>query len=491
MDLKTHADGFSQSQAHVFQEFVEKLMDEYQAPGVAVGVISNGKTVYLKGFGYRDLEKKLPVTENTVFGIASVTKSFTALAIQQLAEEGKVSTSDPVKRHLHEFELPQEGIADKVTVHHFLTHTSGIPPLPSLGYAIAESSREQARKEEKTFSAEEARVRDSASHPSVATDLALMEFLSTYDYELLGLPGQYMSYSNECYGLLGTIIQRASGLSYEDYLRENILSPLGMKSTTTLVEKIKDYPDVTKLYYKDDADNLKTAARWQEAPAFTACGFLKSNVLDLLEYLKMYLNRGRHGRKRIISTLGVSSMVTPYCLSGRGVWYGYGFNIRPGYGRDYGLNDGRGVTLVQHSGSLRGVAANIGFVPEKNIGAVVLCNLSGFPSSKVWLGAINLLLGLPVDHPLVRVPTSEQPEWVLRKIAGEYRSGEGEVFKFHVDGDKLVMEIDSKFYPVRMTGPDSAAVTIKATENHMSFFYDHEGSVWALNYGLRVIRKTK
>jgi len=461
-----------------FESFVNSLMEEHGVPGLCVGVVSDGQVVYCKGFGYRDLDEKLPVTENTVFGIASVSKSFTALAILQLSEREKLCIDHPVKRYLPEFGLPDKSVEDKVTIHNFLTHTPGIPPLPSLIYAIVENTPVD---EEDKARLKEAGMPDQ--RPSMKTVEDLMKFIATYNYKLLGVPGQYLSYSNDVYGLLGTIIEKVSGTDYESYLQENILSPLEMSHTTTSLEKLKQFPEVTCLYYKDKDDKIRLSKSWQEAPAFTACGFLRSNVKDLLRYVQMYLDKGVYDGKRIISAQSISRMITPYYPYIKNSWYGYGFSVRPGYGP--------GVTLIQHSGSLRGVASNIGFVPEKKIGAVVLSNLTGFPAAKVWLGAINLLLGLPVDHPLTVAETCQQPISRLEKLVGRYKSGEGANIKLYIEDKELMAEIESKTYPVRMTGPDTAAVTIRGVETHMKFLFDPDGHVWAMGYGSRIVNKVE
>ncbi len=255
-------------------------MKEYDAPGLCVGIISKGDMIYSKGFGYRNLEQKLPVTEETVFGIASVSKSFSALAIMQLAERGLLSVEHPVKRYLPGFGLPDNSAEWKVNIHNFLTHTPGIPPLPSLNYGIIEST-ELDEKDREELSEDEL----APDRPSVEDTEGLLKFIANHDYQLLGRPGQYVSYSNDAYGLLGSIIELVSGKSYEDYLQENILMPLGMAHTTTRVDRIKELPDVTSLYYKDKDDNLCTSEHWQEAPSFTACGFIKSTVRALLSYL--------------------------------------------------------------------------------------------------------------------------------------------------------------------------------------------------------------
>jgi CubicO group peptidase (beta-lactamase class C family) len=458
-----------------FEAFVDKLMKEYDAPGLCVGIISKGDMIYSKGFGYRNLEQKLPVTEETVFGIASVSKSFSALAIMQLAERGLLSVEHPVKRYLPGFGLPDNSAEWKVNIHNFLTHTPGIPPLPSLNYGIIEST-ELDEKDREELSEDEL----APDRPSVEDTEGLLKFIANHDYQLLGRPGQYVSYSNDAYGLLGSIIELVSGKSYEDYLQENILMPLGMAHTTTRVDRIKELPDVTSLYYKDKDDNLCTSEHWQEAPSFTACGFIKSTVRDLLSYLNLYLNNGTVGANCIASPCSISRMVTPYYLYNPDVWYGYGFNIRPDY---------QGVTLIQHSGSLRGVASNIGYVPEKDFGVVVLCNLSGFPASKVWLGAVNLLLGLPVDNLTIKKEVCPQPVSRLLKFAGTYRSGEGAIIKVQLSEDKLEAEIDSKAYPVETTGWDTAVITVRGIESHVRFLFNPAGDVWALRYGSRIILK--
>ncbi|HHT85830.1 MAG: serine hydrolase domain-containing protein [Bacillota bacterium] len=493
--------------ASKFEEFVEGMMEEYEVPGLAVGIIRDGRVIYTKGFGYRDHERKLPVTPDTVFGIASVSKSFTALAIMQLAEKGLLAVEHPVKRYLPEFDLPgtESEHAWKITIHNFLTHTAGIPPLPSLthsilaatkpdkaGNEVAEKDKEGAEKDKED--AEKAkgvaeRSKEDAEKPAGACDRpsildtgSLLRFMATHDYRLLGAPGEHVSYSNDAFGLLGTIIERVSGQEYEEYLQQHILGPLNMAHTTTKADKLQHFPDVTRLYYKNKDDCLCVSDNWQEAPPLTACGFIKSNVKDLLSYVSMYMNNGVLEGRRVISPAGISRMITPYHPYILDRWYGYGFSIRPDYA---------GTTLIQHSGSLRGVASNIGYVPEKGIGAVVLSNLTGFPASKVWLGAVNLLLGLPVDHPIVTKELSPQPEQVLLRLAGTYRSGEGANIVVRVKDGKLEAEVDSKIYPVDTTGPDTAVVTIRGTENHVRFLFDSSGEVWALRYGSRLILRSR
>ncbi len=460
-----------------FESFVDEMMQTHKVPGICVGIVHKGDVVYLKGFGYRDLENKMPVTGNTVFGIASVTKSFTALGISQLSERGLVSIEDPVRKHLPGFNVPDPRYTGKISIHNFLTHTAGIPPLPSLNYGIMESTQPDEEEEPHVGGSNE-----DTKGPSFKDADGLLEFISTWDYSLLGAPGEFLSYSNDCFGLLGSIIEKASGDTYEDYLQNYILKPLGMEHTTTRIDKLEKFDEVTRLYYKDSDDNLCVSDNWQEAPAFTACGFLKSSVLDLLSYLDLYINRGRAGASPIVSPSSISRMVTPYYPYNPDQWYGYGFNVRPDY---------YGVTLVQHSGSLKGVASNIGYVPEKDLGVVVLSNMTGFPASKVWLGAVNLCLGLDLRTPITEKKVMPQPEARLLKFVGTYRSGEGACIRLHMVDGEIKATIDSKTYQVETTGPDTAVIIVEGVDNFIKLLTDCDGKVWALRYGSRIILRSE
>src|SRR4051812_47806142 len=109
-----------------FEGFVEEMMEAEKIPGVAVALSQNGKVIYKKGFGTKDVETNEPVTPETIFGTASVTKSFTALAIMKLAEEGKLQIDDPVTKHLPRFRLVGYDDIDEIKIHHLLTHTTGL-----------------------------------------------------------------------------------------------------------------------------------------------------------------------------------------------------------------------------------------------------------------------------------------------------------------------------------------------------------------------------
>lgn len=464
-----------------FAQYVERVREVYHLPGVAVAVAQDGKPVMEQGFGWRDREQVLPVTPYTVFGIGSVTKSFTAVAIMQLEEEGKLSVEDPVVRYLPEFRVGKGNATSKskaaraMTIHHFLTHTSGLPPLPSLFFCMARTMEgDPAAKE----------LPDALRNGSpIDTYEQLMDFMAGLDIELLGPPGAYFSYSNEAYGLLGAIVERVSGRPYQSFVSGRILEPLGMEQTTFDLAVMERLPEVTVLYATRDEEGKEevfAAPRWWEAPAMVAAGFLRSNVRDMLRYMEIYRTGGVGNGQRILSEQSVARMTVPHARLGP-AGYGYGLIIHPNY---------HGVSLVEHSGGIKGVAAHVTCVPERGITGVALANLGGVPSGQVLLGAINTLLGLPVNTRRFEFADYACPPRKLARYAGEYRSGEGAQVKVSVAGNELEFEMEGKRFPGRPVGVDMFAVEQKEEEALVRFLFSPRGDVFAVELGARIVRRS-
>ncbi|MBX5476970.1 MAG: beta-lactamase family protein, partial [Clostridia bacterium] len=336
-----------------YEEYGRKLLEPYGTPGASVAIAEDGRMTYHHGFGYRDAEERLPITPDTVFGIGSITKSFTAMCIMKLQEAGKLSVYDPVVRYLPEFRTPDPELTRQMTIHHFLTHTSGLPPLPSLMRALARSMREDPDVDQP-----EARKRIEEAEP-VDTYEQLLECIANTPFELLGPPGEFFSYSNDAYALLGAIVARVSGQSFTEYLRKEILEPAGMTSTTMDVPEGPAFPDVSSLYIEKEKDGkewIKKSPVWWQAPAMDAAGFLRSSARDMLRYLEIFRTGGRVGDRRILSEESVREMTAPRVQVSPTMYYGYGLMITPDY---------HGVTLVEHGGNVKGVSAYMSVVPER------------------------------------------------------------------------------------------------------------------------------
>lgn len=477
-----------------YEAYARRLMAPYQVPGVAVAVAQEGKTSYAGGLGWRDQEKGLPVTEDTIFGVGSITKSFTAVAILQLEEEGRLSLEDPVTRHLPEFRAGrgERGAASAraMTIHHFLTHTSGLPPLVTLFPAMGRSVRDDPSVLDDPSVKDGPLAKLLAEQPPLDTAEQLMAFVAGLDIEILGPPGAMLSYSNDAFALLGTIVERVSGRKYETFVGERILDPLEMRHSTFDLGAVAAYPDVTVLYASrpvkavEGAEEVYPSPLWWEAPAMVAAGFLRSNVKDLLRYLEVFRCGGTVGGRRILSEASVARMTTPYFQWGPTQFYGYGLNVQANY---------HGVSIIEHGGGLKGISAQVSWVPEKGLTGAALANLAGVPSNQILLGAFNRLLGLPLDARRLDFPDYACPPLRLPRYAGLYRSEEVEEMKFTVaaDGRALVAETEGKVMSGRPVAVDTFMFRHREDDILCRFLTNARGEVYAVFCGLRVIRRVK
>lgn len=261
---------------------VARGMARAKTPGLSLGFLRRGRPPFARGYGYRNREARLPATPRTVYGIASVTKSFTALAVLRLAEHGLLRISDPVVRYLPELRIPGASARRPIRLHHFLTHSSGLPPLPSIYYTSMRSVRRDPPYDPRIAR----RVGVDPDHVPIDTYEQLMRFLSEEKYTVLSPPGQYFSYSNEAFGLLGAVIERVAGRTYESFLEEELLRPAGMSSTSFDTGILFREPEVTTLYsprWTGSRHSLVPSEEWWEDTCLRGAGALRTSAVDLLE----------------------------------------------------------------------------------------------------------------------------------------------------------------------------------------------------------------
>ena len=465
---------------------VERVMSRAKTPGVSLGLLRPGRAPFAKGYGFRNREAKLPTTPRTIFGIASVTKSFTALAVLRLAEHGLLKVSDPVVRYLPELRIRGTSARRPIRIHHFLTHSSGLPPLPSIYYVSMRSVRRDPPYDPRVAR----RVGVDPDHAPIDTYEQLMRFLSEENYTLLGPPGACFSYSNEAFGLLGAIVERVSGRTYESFLEEELLRPAGMTSTTFDTGILFRQPEVTTLYsprWTGQRHSLVPSEEWWEDTSMRAAGALRTNVVDLLQYLHIFLTGGRVGRERIVSPSSVAEMTRPHVPIRHGVYYGYGLAVRPDY---------HGTLLVHHSGGLKGVSSFIAAVPRKGIAGAGLSNADTTPVEPVITAAVNLALGLPPKTPFEDLPKPLRTPGPIRPYAGWYCSGEGiwaeiRARKDHLRLDFRGIEAIEKNVRLRPAGNDEFVTQVHGQTGSVQFERDRSGRVGAVFLGWRVVRRRR
>ncbi|EST53372.1 penicillin-binding protein [Brevibacillus panacihumi W25] len=468
-----------QQWTEAFEDFAKKLLEESEVPGAVIAVARDGEWIYQESFGVRDQEQQLPLSMDTVFGIASVTKSFTCAAIMQLQEAGKLSVTDPVIRYLPEFRFLDDEMTNAITIEQFMAHTPGMPPLPYLDGAMKRSLEQdpailgtEAEEELKTV-------------PYLDTYAEVLEAIAKWKGTALGAPGTAFSYNNDGYGLLGAIIERVSNMSYEQYLSEHILGPLGMTRTVFAVEDLADSEDVATLYTRkkiDGNEQVIAAPLWHDAPAMRACGFLKSTARDLLTYLELFRTGGEAPASGVLSRESIHQMTTPHARCDGYRSYGYGLMVSPAF---------PGGALIEHGGSLKGISSHVFVQPQTGLSGVVLCNVDGVPVRDLVLGILNTISNRSADALIYPIEKIELPGERLREYVGLYKSQEWMKAEIVSKENELYLEADGQAYPLIPVGADSFVFRRGRSTVWIDFFRSAEGKVERMSYSLRQLTKAE
>jgi CubicO group peptidase (beta-lactamase class C family) len=390
--------------------FILEKMREYKVPGLSISILADGKTIYERGFGFRDILSGLPASPRTLYGIGSVTKSFTALAIMQLVEEGKISLDDPVEKYVPNVPKP---FGESPRIRHFLSHTSG---LPALGYAEAFGGVTGP---------------DDVWLPVCSPEDVITFMQGAQDWAV-AKPGEAYFYLNEGYVLLGYIISKLAG-SYEGFVQQRILQPLGMERTFFAKADVEKENDRATPYIIDkEGRHIPTSFPYGINPD----GGLVSSVIDLTKYIQMCIGRGELEGKRLVSRETFEVLEEPRislpCEDFGDESYGFGWRITADFYKN---------RLIGHGGSVGVHTAYIGYISERRIGVAVLANPSNYSLSQIGMYAIAQLIGIDPDSiPFVK------KDRILNKLQGQYETYKGTI-KVNIKkrGDFLVAEFKDKY----------------------------------------------
>jgi CubicO group peptidase (beta-lactamase class C family) len=344
------------------QRRIDSVMQQYDMPGLSVAVVKKGAIIYAHSFGVKNKETGAALTNDDIFRIASISKSFSATSIMQLVQAKKLSLDDDVS-NLIGFTVRNPKFPDKViTVRMILSHTSGIND--SQGYFTLDAI-------------------NPAKNPDAAK--------CYNDY----VPGQGYQYCNLNFTLAGTIVERVSGQRFDKYVKEHIIDPLGLYGgfnvgalDSTRFVTLYEYDSATsKLTADPEAYNPRTEqinnyVMGYSTPVFSPAGGMKLSATDLAKYMTMHMYKGRYKGTRIISRKSAVTMQTP-------VSHDYGLAL---------MTTGKlipGVTMRGHTGSAYGLFSMMFFQPHKKFGFVAItngCNLISYRGFNPALKAvINIL----------------------------------------------------------------------------------------------------
>jgi CubicO group peptidase (beta-lactamase class C family) len=375
-----------------FDDLVFSKMSETKLPSVAVSIIEEGRVVHSRGFGYKDTSGALPATDQTLYGVGSITKSFIALSIAKLVEAGKMQFHDPVTKFLP---LKQKAF-DGVEVHHLLSHTSGIPGLGSLEVALFTAFGEYHH------------------WLPISSVGDMSSFMSDVDDWAEAKPGERFFYLNEGFVLLGDIVTKVSGRPWEKFLKEEVLTPLRMDRTYIQKEDIDADKDVATPYKIRETKVSSTPMPYGSG----AAGGIVSSVVDLSNYVRMLINGGEFEGKKIIGKDILEKMETPYIRGPAeyygGDSYGYGLRILPNF---------HGHKVVGHGGSVDVYTASMEYARDLKAGVVLLANGTGYSLGLLAMCAISQLIGHDPNE-----LAGYKLDTLLRKLEGQYRSYKGTIY---------------------------------------------------------------
>jgi CubicO group peptidase (beta-lactamase class C family) len=338
---------------------LQEIMTRWGVPGLAIGMVEGDQIIYAKGFGVQSLETQTPVTLDSVFCVQSIGKCFVATAMMQLVERGKVNLDAPLVQYLPYFQMDDERYRH-ITIRQALSHTSGMPDFPDTEYVEW--------------------VRD---HPE-ADDGAAERFVrSLSSKKLTANPGERFSYSNIAYNVLGDVIAKVSGQSFESYMQEQILIPSGMPNSTFMPADIPtNLLALPHLRSPEMKVNPSSYYHRADSPASN----LHTTVVDLCHWGITALNRGSYHGQSILSSAGYDLMWTAVAKRGSPP------SMYEEMGLGWTLGHHKDVRTVSHGGGGFGWTAFLLILPEKNRAAVVLCNEESYAEARVTNAVADTLI---------------------------------------------------------------------------------------------------
>jgi CubicO group peptidase (beta-lactamase class C family) len=416
--------------AAALEQKVDELLEAHAKVNDFHGSIllaRNGKPLVAKGYGFANVEWRIPNTPDTRFRIGSITKQFTSMLIMQLREQGKVKVEDSVCVYV----TPCPDAWKPVTIHHLLTHTSGIPSYTGI-----------------------AAWRETNMVPKTVDQMVAL----FRDLPLQWVPGEKFAYNNSGYYLLGVVIETVTKKKYEAALQEMILDPLGLKGTGY------DWPSTIL---------PKRASGYQgRGPAFAnappldmqqpyAAGSMYSTVEDLLAWDQALYT------EKLLPDAAKQLMWTPFKDG-----YAYGWGIRDASPATFGYKQ------IAHSGGINGFSSMIIRLPEINVTAIVLGNNAAAPAAPIARDLLALYFGQPYDVPAPKAIIPLDPK-DFDQYVGAYQFGPNFVMKVSREGNRFITQATGQ-QPIEIFPMSETKFFPKEIEAELTFVKSADGTVTSL-----------
>jgi CubicO group peptidase (beta-lactamase class C family) len=410
---------------------IVERVDQYVQAHVRVNRFSGtillareGTPIVAKGYGWANAEWEIPNAPSTKMRLGSITKQFTSMAIMQLQERGKLKVEDPICRH----HSPCPDAWKPITIHHLLSHTSGIP-----SYTNAPTFRE------------------TMMIPKTVEQMVA----SFRDQPLEFEPGSQYKYNNSGYFLLGALIEKVTGKQYDEVLREQIFAPLGMKDSG--YDRPDDILPQRASGYSRSSSGL-TNARYIDMMQPFSAGALYSTVEDLLKWDQaLYTDT-------LLPASARAALFTPVKNS-----YGYGWGVRPPSPATFGRRQ------VHHGGGINGFSSMIIRLPDDKITAIVLSNVEQGDAGVIARDILGIYFGRPVQLPVERTVAKVDPK-LFEAYVGQYEIAPGFIFSVTREGDRLFAQLTGQ-QKIEMFPESDTKFFMKVVAAQVTFLKDASGAV--------------
>src|SRR5499425_336223 len=326
-----------------FDAYMEKTLKDWNTPGIGVGIVVNDKLVFAKGYGYRDLEKKLPFTPTTLCPIASNSKLFTAVAAGMLVEEGNLTWDRPVRESVPSVRFYNNELNNNVTLRDMLSHRTGVTRHDSIWF------------------------KSPFTRPELFEKLRYLEPQEPMRQTFL--------YNNLMFAGVGQIIELKSGKTWEQFVRERIFAPLDMNATNYLIADMTKNPDHgVPFREKRDSFELYKIPYYEGTQGVAPAGAIVSNIDELSHWVIALMNEGKYNGKQVLPSSVLKETMRPAIglPNTAGEALGYWEMLNPAYGMGRETASYKGKLLTFHGGDLPGFHSQISFMPNDKIGVIVL-----------------------------------------------------------------------------------------------------------------------
>jgi CubicO group peptidase (beta-lactamase class C family) len=419
----------------VLDALIDSALSDWHVPGAAIVIVDGDKILYLSGRGLREIGKAERITPDTVFPLASCGKAFTTTLLAMLVDDGKLDWDDPVRKHLTDFHLSQPLADGDVRLRDLVAMRTGVAPHDLLWYRAPWSQDEMIRRVGK---------------------LPLSQPFRTA-----------MQYQSLMFMAAGRAAGNAAGRSWDELMRERILKPLGMKSATLTTDEALKNPDHAAPH-KKAKDGEIAAIPWYPMKEPNPAGSIIVSARDLVPWLQLNLNEGKHGETRLVSAQNLKATHSPQIVVAvEGVTADeHPFTQQMSYGMAWVIQDYRGELLVSHAGVIDGFRVHIALLPKKKLGLAILANLHQTRMNLALSNAIvDRFLGAPAkdwnEHYRKIVDAADfaerqreakmererkrgtSPTLPLTSYTGTYEEAAYGTAKIVVENDELILEWSS------------------------------------------------